>query len=35
LQTGEPFRSSAGDTRTDVRLFEEVFQAFLEQRHVL
>ena len=29
LQTGEPFRSSAEDTRTDVRLFEEIFQAHL------
>jgi predicted dehydrogenase len=31
LQTGEPFRSSAEDTRTDVRLFEEIFQIYLRQ----
>ena len=35
LQTGEPFRSSAEDTRTDIRLFEEIFQAHLRQRGVL
>ncbi len=35
LQTGEPFRSSAADTRTDVRLFEEIFRAHLAQRGVL
>lgn len=35
LQTGEPFRSSGQDTRTDVRLFEEVFRAHLDQRGVL
>lgn len=35
LQTGEPFRSSASDTRTDVRLFEEIYRAFLEQQGVL
>jgi predicted dehydrogenase len=35
LQTGAPFRSSAEDTRTDVRLFEEIFQAHLRQRGVL
>ncbi len=35
LQTGEPFRSSAADTRTDVRLFEEIFRAHLVQRGVL
>ena len=35
LQTGEPFRSSGEDTRTDVRLFEEIFRAHLTQRGVL
>ena len=35
LQTGEPFRSSGEDTRTDVRLFEEIFRAHLTQRGIL
>jgi predicted dehydrogenase len=35
LQTGELFRSSGEDTRTDVRLFEEIFRAHLTQRGVL
>ena len=35
LQTGEPCRSTGEDTRTDVRLFEEVFRAHLLQRDVL
>ena len=35
LQTGEPFRSSAEDTRTDVRLFEEIFRAYLTGAGVL
>ena len=35
LQTGEPFRSSGEDTRTDVRLFEEIYRAHLTQRGVL
>jgi predicted dehydrogenase len=35
LQTGEPFRSSGQDTRTDVRLFEEIFQMHLRQQGVL
>jgi predicted dehydrogenase len=35
LQTGEAFRSSVEDTRTDVRLFEEVFKIHLGQRGVL
>jgi predicted dehydrogenase len=35
LQTGAPFGSSAKDTRTDVRLFEEIFKAHLQQRGVL
>lgn len=34
-QTGEPFRSSAEDTRTDVRLFEEIYRMYLTQRGVL
>jgi predicted dehydrogenase len=32
LQSGEPFRSSGRDTRTDVRLFEEIWRAHLESR---
>jgi predicted dehydrogenase len=32
LQSGEPFRSSGRDTRTDVRLFEEIYRAYLAQR---
>ena len=35
LQMGEPFRSSGEDTRTDVRLFEEIFRLYLSQRGVL
>ena len=35
LQTGAPLRSSGQDTRTDVRLFEEIFRAHLTQRGVL
>ena len=35
LLTGEPFRSSGQDTRTDVRLFEEIYRAYLVQRGVL
>ncbi|MBN1936076.1 MAG: Gfo/Idh/MocA family oxidoreductase [Anaerolineae bacterium] len=35
LQNGEPFPSSGEDTRTDVRLFEEIFRTHLEQRGVL
>lgn len=35
VQSGEPFRSSAEDTRTDVRLFEEIYRIFLTQRGVL
>lgn len=31
LQTGAPFRSSAEDTRTDVRLFEEIFRLWLKR----
>ena len=32
LQTDTPFRSSGEDTRTDVRLFEEIFRLYLAQR---
>jgi predicted dehydrogenase len=32
LQSGEPFRSTGEDTRTDVRLFEDIFRAHLTQR---
>jgi len=35
VRTGAPCRSSGEDTRTDVRLFEEIFRAHLEQRGVL
>jgi predicted dehydrogenase len=35
LLANEPFRSSGEDTRTDVRLFEEIFRAYLTQRGVL
>jgi predicted dehydrogenase len=35
LQTGQPFRSPATDTRTDVRLFEDIYRQFLTQRGVL
>jgi len=35
LQTGEPFRSNGQDTRTDVRLFEQIFRTYLTQRGVL
>ncbi len=35
VQSGEPFRSSAQDTRTDVRLFEEIYRIFLQQQGVL
>jgi predicted dehydrogenase len=35
LQTGEPFRSPGEDTRTDVRLFEEIYRAYLAGRGVL
>jgi predicted dehydrogenase len=30
--TGEPFRSSGEDTRTDVRTFEEIYWAYLHRR---
>jgi predicted dehydrogenase len=35
LRSNEPFRSSAEDTRTDVRLFEDIYRAHLTQRGVL
>lgn len=35
LQSGQPFDSTGEDTRTDVRLFEEIFQEYLRQRGVL
>jgi len=30
VQSGEPFRSSGEDTLTDVRVFEEIFRAFVK-----
>lgn len=35
LTTGAPFGSSAEDTRSDVRLFEEIFRAHLQARGLL
>lgn len=35
IRTGTPFHSTAADTRTDVRLFEEIYRQFLTQRDVL
>jgi predicted dehydrogenase len=35
LQTGAEFRSSGADTRTDVRLFEEIYRLFLQQRGMI
>jgi predicted dehydrogenase len=35
VRSGEPFRATAADTRTDVRLFEEIYRAHLEARGVL
>jgi predicted dehydrogenase len=35
LQTDAPFRSSGEDTRTDVRLFEEIYRQYLMQRGAL
>ncbi|HHX65397.1 MAG TPA: hypothetical protein GX702_10965, partial [Chloroflexi bacterium] len=32
---GEPVRASGRDTLTDVRLFEEIFKRYLEQRGVI
>jgi len=30
LRTGQPFRSSAEDTLTDIRLFEDIYRAFMK-----
>jgi predicted dehydrogenase len=35
VQTGTPFHSTATDTRTDVRLFEDIYRHFLTQKGVL
>jgi predicted dehydrogenase len=35
LSVGAPFDSDAEDTRTDVRLFEEIYRRHLEQRSLL
>ena len=35
LQTSAPFRSTGEDTRTDVRLFEDIFRIYLTERGVL
>jgi len=35
LITGEPFRSSGEDTRTDVRIFEDIYRLYLKQRGVI
>jgi len=35
LQTGGPFRSSAEDTRTDVRLFEDIYRIYVQNRGVI
>ncbi len=35
VRTGEAFRSTAEDTRTDVRLFEEIFRSYLAQHRAL
>ena len=32
VRSGEPFHSTAQDTMTDVRLFEEIYQQFLTQK---
>jgi predicted dehydrogenase len=32
VRTGEPYRSTAADTLTDVRLFEEIYRSFLRGR---
>ena len=32
VRSGEPFRSSAEDTKHDVRLFEEIYREFIDQR---
>ncbi len=35
LQTGAAFRSTGADTRTDVRLFEEIYRLYLQQQGVI
>ncbi len=35
VRDGGTFRATAEDTRTDVRLFEEIFHIYLTQRAVL
>jgi len=35
LQNDQPFRSSGEDTRTDVRLFEDIYRLYLQQRGVI
>jgi predicted dehydrogenase len=35
LRTGAEFRSSGVDTRTDVRLFEEIYHLFVQQRGMI
>jgi predicted dehydrogenase len=35
LQTGEPFRSPPEDTRSDVRLCEEIFRVYLAQQRMV
>ena len=32
VRAGEPFRSSGEDTLADVKLFEAIYRAYLEQR---
>jgi predicted dehydrogenase len=32
VRTGAPFRSSGEDTLADVRLFEEIYRIYLQQR---
>ncbi|MBW3623439.1 MAG: Gfo/Idh/MocA family oxidoreductase [Armatimonadetes bacterium] len=35
VQSGEPFRTSAEDTLTDVRIFEEIYRIWLKQQGAL
>jgi len=35
VRTGEPFRSSGRDTRTDVRVMEEIYRAYLAEQGVI
>ena len=32
LRTGDPFRSSGEDTLHDIRLFEDIYRAFISRR---